>query len=136
MNHIRAYNKGNYRVESPGNAYCGTETIESFAAAKIFWELLAQHTNQLADPPGPLRILADFQPIRVERDGNRVARVVFQHATIPDSQLFVSAKLTLDSSDWGDVIRLSGASYSAGPDLKSRFGEPSAPESFDEAGRQ
>ncbi|HND53031.1 MAG TPA: FAD-dependent oxidoreductase, partial [Pirellulaceae bacterium] len=39
-------------------------------------------------------------------------------------------------SDWGDVIRLSGARYGAGPDLKSRFGEPSAPESLDEAGRQ
>ena len=136
VNHIRAYNKAKYGVESPGNAYCGTETIESFAAAKIFWELLAQHMNQRADPPGPLRILADFQPIRVERDGNRVVRVVFQHATIPDGQLIVSAKLTLDSSDWGDVIRLSGAKYSAGPDLKSRFGEPSAPESFDDAGRQ
>lgn len=136
VNRIRAYNKAKYGVESPGNAYCGTETIESFAAAKIFWELLAQHMNQRADPPGPLRILADFQPIRVERDGNRVARVVFQHATIPDGQLVVSAKLTLDSSDLGDVIRLSGAKYSAGPDLKSCFGEPSAPESFDDAGRQ
>lgn len=136
VNHIRAYNKGKYRVESPGNAYCGTETIESFAAAKIFWELLAQHMNQLADPPGPLRILADWQPIRVDRDGNRISRVVFQHTTIPDAELLVSAKLTLDSSDWGDVIRLSGAKYGAGPDLKSRFGEPSAPESFDDAGRQ
>ena len=42
----------------------------------------------------------------------------------------------MDASDWGDVIRLSGAKYGAGPDLRSRFGEPSAPESFDEAGAQ
>ena len=40
------------------------------------------------------------------------------------------------AGDWGDVIRLSGAKYGAGPDLRSRFGEPSAPEKFDEAGAQ
>ena len=42
--------------------------------------------------------------------------------------LEVKAKLTVDSSDWGDVIRLSGARYAAGADPKSRFNEPSAPE--------
>jgi hypothetical protein len=35
-----------------------------------------------------------------------------------------------------DVIRLSGATYMAGPDLRSRFDEPSAPETLDELGHQ
>ena len=43
--------------------------------------------------------------------------------------LEVQAALTVDSSDWGDVIRLSGARYARGRrTAKSRFNEPSAPE--------
>ncbi len=51
-------------------------------------------------------------------------------------RLQIKARITMDASDWGDVIRLSGAKYGAGPDLKSRFGESSAPEAFDDAGPQ
>lgn len=133
VSRIRAHNKAKYGVASPGNAYCGTETIEPAAAATLFEELLA--------PFGPagtkqLRIERAWQPMRVELDGNRVASVLFENVLAPSERLGIAARLTLDSSDWGDVIRLSGAKYGAGPDLKSRFGEPSAPESFDDAGRQ
>ena len=44
--------------------------------------------------------------------------------------------MTIDASDWGDVIRLSGAKWLAGPDPKSRFGEPSAPVEITEANRR
>lgn len=133
VNRTRAHNKARYGVASPGNAYCGTETIEPAAAATLFEELLA--------PFGPagtkqLRIERGWQPMRVELDGNRVASVLFENVLAPSERLVIAARLTLDSSDWGDVIRLSGAKFGAGPDLKSRFGEASAPESFDDAGRQ
>jgi hypothetical protein len=48
----------------------------------------------------------------------------------------VTARLTIDASDWGDVIRLSGAAWSAGPDTKARFDEPSAPEVVDDSNRR
>ncbi|TXT23538.1 MAG: hypothetical protein FD138_3216 [Planctomycetota bacterium] len=119
VNRIRAHNKAKYGVESPGNAFCGTETIEPAAAAKLFEELVAPYSEARTRQ---LRIERGWQPIRVELDGNRVASVVFEKVALPSERLVVRARLTLDSSDWGDVIRLSGAKYGAGPDLKSRFG--------------
>ena len=35
----------------------------------------------------------------------------------------------------GDMIRLSGAAYSAGPDFSARFGETDAPETIDDTNR-
>jgi hypothetical protein len=152
---IRAHNSRTYGVASPGNAWCGTETIEPAAAAAIFEELVApyteQGTEQLNGGTGQqiaglapftekgtkqLRIERGWQPVRVELEGNRVAGVTFERADGSGRELTVRARLTVDSSDWGDVIRRSGAKYGAGPDLKSRFNEPSAPEAFDEDGRQ
>src|SRR5471030_952119 len=57
-------------------------------------------------------------------DGNRVTEVRFRRG---EQHLEVRATLTIDASEWGDVIRLSGAKWSAGPDTKVRFDEPSAP---------
>ena len=70
--------------------------------------------------------------MKVELAGNRVAGVSFAKA---GERLEVRARLTIDASDWGDVIQLSGAKWSAGPDAKARFGEPSAPEQITDANR-
>jgi hypothetical protein len=128
---IRAHNSQTYGMPSPGNAYCGTETIEPAAAAKIFEELLKPHVDS-----GALRIERGWMPDKVMVENNQVTGCVFVRRSASASTLTIRAKLTLDSSDWGDVIRLSGAKYGAGPDLKSRFGEASAPAAFDDAGQQ
>ncbi|HEY1083914.1 MAG TPA: FAD-dependent oxidoreductase [Prosthecobacter sp.] len=134
---IHAHNTSRYGKASPGNAYCGTETIEPAAAAALFETLLKPHVET-----GVLKLERGWEPLRVETQDNTVTGVEFQPAGAspsPDGKsqrLKVTARLTMDASDWGDVIRLSGAAYSAGPDLRSRFGEPSAPEAYDEAGRQ
>jgi hypothetical protein len=122
---IRAHNSAKYGKAMPGNAFCGTETIEPAAAAQIIEELLKPHVEA-----GVLRILRGYEPQNVEVNDGSVVAVHFQPG------LTVHAKLTIDASDWGDVIRLSGAKYAAGPDLRSRFNEPSAPETFDDAGAQ
>ncbi len=122
---IRAHNSAKYGKAMPGNAFCGTETIEPAAAAKIIEELLKPYVGT-----GVLRIIRGYEAQKVAVSDGFVTSVSFQ----PD--LTVSAKLTIDASDWGDVIRLSGAKYGAGPDLRSRFNEPSAPETFDDAGAQ
>ncbi|WP_449067255.1 FAD-dependent oxidoreductase [Prosthecobacter sp.] len=129
---IRAHNSAQYGKACPGNSFCGTDTIEPAAAARIFEDLVKPHVES-----GVLRIERGWEPQRVTVDGGTVSSVSF-HSSHPShsSHLTVNARLTIDASDWGDVIRLSGAKYSAGPDLKSRFGETSAPEAFDEAGPQ
>lgn len=129
---IRAHNSVKYGLASPGNAFCGTETIEPAAAARIFEELVEPHVRS-----GALRIERGWQPLHVTTANGRVTGVEFEPTRRGGAErLTVQARLTMDASDWGDVIRLSGAKYGAGPDLRSRFGEPSAPESFDEAGAQ
>ena len=129
---IRAENSRRYGIASPGNAYCGTETVEPAVAAGLFETWLAEYGET---GTGQVRIARPWEPVRVEVEGNRVAGVEFQRPgseTGASERLLVRARLTIDASDWGDVIRLSGASYFAGPDPRSRFGEPSAPERLDE----
>lgn len=129
---IRAYNSATYGMPCPGNSFCGTETVEPAAAERIFEDLLKPCVES-----GHLRVIRGWQPRQVTVERGRVKAVLFT-STLEEKpeELRVNAPLTIDASDWGDVIRLSGAKHGAGPDLKSRFGEPSAPESFDEAGAQ
>ena len=131
---IRAHNSAKYGKANPGNAFCGTETIEPAAAAKIFEELLKPHVDA-----GVLRIMRGWEPQKVSVSNNSISGVTFQRPTELNGSkesCSVNARLTIDASDWGDVIRLSGARYGAGPDLRSRFNEPSAPEIYDDAGEQ
>lgn len=128
---VRAFNSTKYGIPNPGNAFCGTETIEPAAAANIFEELLAPHVKN-----GSLRIERHFRPMEVLVHGQTVKGVRFEPTATSSDSLTVHASITIDASDWGDVIRLSGARYAAGPDLRTRYDEPSAPEQFDEAGEQ
>lgn len=131
LHRIRAHNSATYGIPCPGNAFCGTETIEPAAAARIFEELLKPSVDA-----GVLRIERGWVPVSAECSGGRLSGVEFESAADTGRRLRVNAKLTIDASDWGEVVRLSGAAYGAGPDLRARFGEPSAPVEFDEAGRQ
>jgi len=128
---IRAHNSAKYGKANPGNAYCGTETIEPAAATQLFEDLLRPHVEA-----GVLRIVRGYEPHKISVIKDTVTGVSFQKTDEPQESFGVNAKLTIDASDWGDVIRLSGAKYGAGPDLRERFNEPSAPEAFDDAGAQ
>lgn len=112
---IRAHNSRTYGLAAPGNAWCGSETIEAAAAARIFEELLAPYGDA---GTRQIQILRGWEPVKVEVQGNRVAGVAFApaHGFTNAASLTVRAPLTIDCSDWGDVIRLSGAKYGAGPD--------------------
>lgn len=142
---LRAHNSATYGKSSPGNAFCGTETIEPAAAARIFEEVMAgagfegAEVEELGIRPHPRVILRGWQPDQVSVEGGAITGVTFVPRLADadnDKRVTVRARLTIDASDWGDVIRLSGARYGAGPDLKARFGEASAPEAFDDAGAQ
>lgn len=125
---IEATNLRKYGKAEPANSFCAWLTIEPREAARLFEEFVAP---QVAS--GRLRIERGWEPVKVELAGSRVAGVSFAKA---GERLEVRARLTIDASDWGDVIQLSGAKWSAGPDAKARFGEPSAPEQITEANRR
>ncbi|MEM9018729.1 MAG: FAD-dependent oxidoreductase, partial [Verrucomicrobiota bacterium] len=57
----------------------------------------------------------------------RLESVGFSPVDGGEKDLEIRAQITIDASDWGEVIQLAGAEYACGPDLRSRYGEPSAP---------
>jgi hypothetical protein len=124
---IHKHNVKTYGLAKPGNSWCGSNTIEPKAAAQIFEDWLAPYAAQIT-------VLKGWEAVKVLVEKGRVMGAEFDQAG--KDRLTVKAQLTADSTDWGDIIRLSGASYMAGPDLKSRFNEPSAPEVLDEGGHQ
>lgn len=128
MSAIEKTNTRKYGVSNPGNCFCAWLTVEPAEAARIFEDLVKPHVKS-----GRLRVERGWEPSEVLRDDNRVGGVRFRK---DKADLTVHAKLTIDASDWGDVIRLSGAKWSAGPDERSRFQEPSAPERLTDDNRR
>ena len=127
---MRVHNLRTYGMEMPGNCWSGTDTIEPGPAARIFEDLLAPEVKS-----GRLRVFRGYVPEAVHADGGRVTGVRFASAS-GGAPLEVRARLTVDATDWGDVIRLSGARYYAGVDPRGRFGEPSEPEEIGPTERQ
>lgn len=124
LRRIREHNRQTYGLAQPGNGFCASETIEPAAAARIFADLVRPYEKQGS---GQVQVIRPYQPVTVHLDGNRVSGVTFQRVDDPKQKLRIDARLTIDASDWGDVIRLSGARYSAGPDRHERFKEDHAP---------
>lgn len=125
MDRIEADMTRKYGLSRPGNSFCAWTTCEPRDTERLFRELVKPH---LAENGGPIRMFENFEPQSVAVEENQVRQVTFESTRQTKDKLSVRAKLTIDASDWGDVVRLSGAEYFAGPDLKSRFQEPSAPE--------
>ena len=99
---------------NPGNCFVSEFCFEPRVAEPFFAERLADHSN--------LQFLAEFRPIGVLKAGNSVLGAELQHRTTGDVvQIFAS--VTIDGTELGDVIHLSGAPYSLGPDLQSETGE-------------
>lgn len=118
---IEAVNAGKYGRARPGNTRVVT-TCRPADAAAAFRKLLAPYVE-----PGQLRVLSDYEPVAVDSTGGRVTGVRFRSTEEGRADLSVAARLTIDASDWGDVVKLSGAAYEYGPDPKSKYNEPEAP---------
>jgi hypothetical protein len=117
---IEADNVKKYGVARPGNTRVIT-TCRPADAERVFREWLEPYVKR-----GQIDIHSWFEPVKVASNQSRVSEVLFKSRK-DAADLRVRAKLTIDASDWGDVIRLSGAPYEFGPDLKSKYGEPLAP---------
>jgi hypothetical protein len=126
MDLIEADNVRKYGLSRPGNCFCAWTTCEPRDTEKLFRQLVAPY---LVEQGGPLRIIENYEPAAAIVEGARVVGVRFDPREEPaiGPPLVVRAALTIDASDWGDVVRLSGAKYLCGPDLRSRFHESGAP---------
>lgn len=122
---IEQNNLEKYGVARPGNTRVITTTKPADAAA-AFRRWLQPYIDS-----DQITIFNRFEPQSVTTENDRVVAVQFVDPQAPDRTLEVAATLTIDASDWGDVVRLSGAAYEFGPDLKHKYGEPLAPEQRD-----
>ena len=121
---IHQLNRKRYGHPRPGNTRVNTTLLPS-DGNRVFHEMLQPYVDG-----GQIQILSHYYPVEVltSTEEYRVRGVVFEPVKNSKPSFSILARLTIDASDWGDVIRLSGAAYEFGPDLKSKYGEPEAPE--------
>ncbi len=113
-------------VRRPGNTRVIT-TSRPVVSEQVFRELLAPYEKS-----GQIQRYSNYRVDTVLKKNRRVQGAEFV-STQDQSRLIVRAKMTIDASDWGDVIQGSGAAWDAGLDAKSEFKEPSAPKSGEPA---
>ena len=126
MDRIEAFNTQKYSSPMPGRPYHGPSTFRPAEAQMIFRRMLQPYLNT-----GQVRLITNRYPVRADvenRDGRAtVTGLWFAPLNFDDADTHVRARITIDASDWGDAIQVSGAAFECGPDPKSRYNEPSAP---------
>ncbi|MCF7788857.1 MAG: FAD-dependent oxidoreductase [Prosthecobacter sp.] len=123
MDRIEAFNTAKYGDPMPGRPMHGPSTFRPAEAETIFREMLQPYITS-----GQVTLRLNCVPVAALKadDGRRVTGMTFRPAQ--GEAFSVNAALTIDASDWGDVVQLSGAAFEVGPDPRSRYGEPSAQE--------
>lgn len=123
MDRIEDHNTRKYGSPMPGRPMHGPTTFRPAEAEAIFRGMLQPYITG-----GQVTLRLDHIPVSalMSRDGGRVTGMTFRSGK--GETLEVKAALTLDASDWGDAVQLSGAEFEVGPDPKSRYGEPHAQE--------
>ena len=107
-------------IRRPGNTRVIT-TSRPVVSEAVFRELLAPFENTRQ-----VRRYSFYDVSSVLKDGSTVVGVEFSSSK-GERPLTVRARLTIDASDWGDVIQNSGAAWDAGVDSREEFDEPNAP---------
>ena len=128
MDGIEAFNEQKYGSPMPGRPYHGPSTFRPTEAEAIFRTMLQPYLDS-----GQVRFLTCRYPVRADVVGSNIVGGFPQlkglwFASLGEKQanLHVRAKLTIDASDWGEAIQVSGAAFECGSDPKSRYNEPSA----------
>lgn len=125
MDRIESQNVARYGSKMPGRPYHGPSTFRPAEAEDAFRSIIQPFLDS-----EQISVVWNYYPISatVEEDGNRLTGVQFAAMGEDVLELDVHATMTIDASDWGEVIQVAGAEYEVGPDPKSRYNEPSASE--------
>ncbi len=132
---IEAFDAEEFGNPNPGNTIVGT-TCRPADAAEIFQGMIVPYVGR-----GQIQIIPySYYPVAAQlaEDGKTLRSVRFRRIGVDqnepqhDGDFSVTARITIDASDWGEVIQLSGAEFEYGPDLRSKYGEPLAPTKRDD----
>lgn len=129
MDRIETFNTQKYGSPMPGKPYHGPSTFRPAEAEAIFREMLQPYIDS-----GQVTFIKNRYPVRADVDESdslpRLKGFWFSPVGSKKSDLHVTAKITIDASDWGEAIQVSGTAFEYGPDPPSRYSEPSAPKEF------
>ena len=137
MDRIEAQNTEKYGSPMPGLPFHGPSTFRPAEAEQAFRELIQPYIDLEQIEVFWKRAAVSAHVVRNDEAHPRLVGLAFapvdlQTGKVGVIDLRVNARLTIDASDWGDAIQASGAAYEVGPDPRSRYGEPSAPEDISE----
>jgi hypothetical protein len=121
---IEKFNLEKYGYRNPGNAWTARTTARPAEAAQLFREMIAPYVDR-----GQVRLVSNYYPFAadLDSDGRTLRSVHFRSTEEGQPDITVHARITIDASDWGDVIQASGAAFEYGPDPRYKYGEPNAP---------
>lgn len=122
MDRIEAFNEKKYGSPMPGKPWHGPSTFRPAEAEAIFREMIQPWIAS-----GHIREIWNRYPVAAEVVNSRLRQVSFAPVQGGSANLHVRARLTIDATDWGEVIQAAGVKYECGPDPRSRYDEPSAP---------
>ena len=111
---------------SPGNAWGSRMSFLPMDGVRAIDEMIAPYIRKKL-----LTVHRRFVPIQVLKKGNRVTGVRFRDAR-NGKTVAIRAKITLDATELGDLLPLSGAPYRVGIEASNDTKEPSL---FDESGK-
>jgi hypothetical protein len=127
MDGIEAFNTQKYGSPMPGRPWHGPSTFRPVEAEAVFRKLLQPYVDN-----GQVRLIWNRYPVRADiktrNERKQLTGLWFAPIDGEKPDLHLTARVTIDASDWGEAIQVSGAAYECGPDPKSRYNEPSAPD--------
>jgi len=120
---LRAYLRAHYGgVDALRTGWVSETQFEPHVGNRFFHERAAAEKN--------LRVIKGFWPVGVVLDERRVAAVDLQNEA--GERILVHARVTIDATEYGDVMAMAGVPYRIGHDAASETGEPGAsPEAND-----
>ncbi|WP_291167145.1 FAD-dependent oxidoreductase [Gimesia sp.] len=126
MDRIEAFNTQKYGSPMPGRPFHGPSTFRPAEAEAIFRELLQPYIDN-----GQVTLITRHYPVKADLEQTgahpRLTGLWLAPTGSEQPDRHIQAPLTIDASDWGDVIQLAGADFELGADPRSRYHEPSAP---------
>lgn len=131
MDRIEAFNTDKYGSPMPGRPFHGPSTFRPAEAEAIFREMLQPYIDS-----GQVRLITGHYPVKADLKQNasrlQLTGLWFAPTGSETPDLHITARLTIDASDWGDAIQVAGADFEVGADPRSRYNEPSAPMNTDD----
>ena len=114
---------------NPGDGWVSRLCFEPVLAARWLERLLAPQRSA-----GRLRVLRLAAPVAARRDGARIHSVMLRGH---DGRIHtVQAKIFIDATDTGELLRLTHLPYRVGKEAASEFNEPDAPATADPLDQQ